>query len=65
VKDISHLYLFEQSHLLSAVGNKIIAMTDHILEMVTNSSPETIQKYVKNQLTNDPASLERIYNELL
>jgi hypothetical protein len=40
-------------------------MTDHILEMVTNSSPETIQKYVKNQLTNDPASLERIYNELL
>lgn len=40
-------------------------MTEHILKMVKTAKPETIQKYVKNHLPNDPISLERIYKELL
>lgn len=40
-------------------------MTEQLADMVRKGNPEAIQKYVQNQLTDDPASLERIYKELL
>ena len=40
-------------------------MTEHILNMVKNSNPEAIEKYVKHHLPSDQPSLERIYKELL
>jgi hypothetical protein len=40
-------------------------MAEHILEMVRKANPESIEKYIKNHLSNDSANLERIYKELL